>query len=91
MSNQRIHRPMKEHKIPQISFPKLPTLVILSGVNDRMLPEQIPEDLKARDDIIELSVSKDTKTSIGVNHLVFLKIQSEISSWKFCNSTTSLR
>ena len=55
MSNQRIHRLMKEHKIPQISIPKLPEPVILSGVNDPMLPEQIAKDLKARDDILEVA------------------------------------
>ena len=41
MPKQRIHRLMTEHKIPQKSILKLPEPVILSGLNDPMLPEQI--------------------------------------------------
>ena len=63
--------PDERTQIPQISIPKLSEPVILSGVNDLMLPEQVAKDLKARNDVLEVAdFSAYTKTEVSIsNHI----------------------
>ena len=46
---------MKDRNIPRLKLPKAPEPVILSGPNDPSLLLQIAEDLRSRDDVVEIA------------------------------------
>ena len=55
MSNQRLQNLMKELKIQPLELPPPPDPIILSGIDDHLLPKQIAEELKPRKDILEIA------------------------------------
>ena len=55
MSNQRLLNLMKKLKIQPLELPPPPDPIILSGIDDHLLPQQIAEELKSRKDFLEIA------------------------------------
>ena len=55
MPNQRLQNLMKKLKIQPLELPPPPNPVILSGIDDHLLPKQIAEELESRKDILEIA------------------------------------
>ena len=56
MSNQRLQNLM-ELKIQPLEPSPPPDPIILSGIDDQFLPKQIKEELRIREDIVEIAYS----------------------------------
>lgn len=73
MSNQRLKQLMKELNIPPLKIPKPIDPVILSGVEDPLLPKEIADELSSRDDIVEIAYFPPFKNWKGQFRVTFKK------------------
>ena len=73
MSNQRLQKLMKDHNIPPLKIPKPSVPVILSGVEDPLLPVQIAKELPSRDDVVEIAYFASFRKWRGQFRVIFKK------------------
>ena len=74
MSNKRLQKVMKDHNIPPLKIPKPSDPVILSGVEDPLLPVQIAKELPSRDDVVEIAYFASFRNWRGQFRVTFKKI-----------------
>ena len=58
MSKRRLQQLMKERNISVLNLPKKPDPIILSGVDDPLLPKQIADELYSRHNFVEIAFSR---------------------------------
>ena len=73
MSNARLKQLMKDNNIKSLKVPPTPKPKILSGKGDPRLPKQIFNQLKNRDDIVEIVVFSYTPRNRKKRYRVTLK------------------
>ena len=73
MSNQCLQQLMKDRNIPPLKIPKPPDPVILSGLEDPLLPVQIAKELSSRDDVVEIAYFAPFRNWRGQFRVTFKK------------------
>lgn len=75
MPNRRIQQLIKDRNIPPLKLPKPPDPVLLSGIQDPLLPQQIAEDLSSRNDVLEIAYYPPFRNGKGEFRVTFSKSQ----------------
>ena len=79
ISNQRLQNLIKGLKIQPLQLPPPLDPIIISGIDDHLLPKQIAEGLKSREDIVENAFLPPYSRKTKNQYRVTLKKSDEFS------------